>query len=238
MKALCWTIGYQLVIFLRLKEALFFIWMFPVLLFAVFGSLWGFGNNEYIPFILTGVMGLVITNEGFYSVGAVVKDYYANGLVRYLGKMPTSILVFFFGYLLSRFVSLAVIATLLCALGFFMFDYGVSLLEYARIISGAFVGVVVLGSIGLSIAFSGIKRSSTTSIMSIVGYFMLFTSDAFYPVGAINEKMAILGNCLPLNGILQLMRTGHANYWWVLLIYFTASICLFVLLFRRHEYSR
>lgn len=237
MRALCNTIGYQLLIFLRLKEALFFIWMFPVLLFAVFGSLWGFGNIEFIPFIFTGIMGMVITNEGFYSVGAVVKEYYANGLVRYLGKMPTNILVFFFGYMVSRFISLVIIATLLCGLAFVVFNYGVSLLEYARIVAGAFVGMLVLGSIGLCIAFSGVKRSSTNSIMSIVGYFMLFTSDAFYPVSAINEKIATLGNCLPLNGILEVMRTGSTD-WWVPLLYFAVATAVFVLLFRRHEYSR
>lgn len=237
MRALCKTVGYQFLIFLRLKEALFFIWMFPVLLFAVFGSLWGFGNIEYIPFILTGIMGMVITNEGFYSVGAVVKEYYANGLVRYLGKMPTSILVFFFGYMVSRFISLVIIATLLCGLAFVVFNYGVSLLEYARIVAGAFVGMLVLGSIGLCIAFSGVKRSSTNSIMSIVGYFMLFTSDAFYLVSATNEKVATLGNCLPLNGILEVMRKGGTN-WWVPLLYFVVATTVFVLLFRRHEYSR
>lgn len=237
MKALLSTIWYQLVIFFRLKEALFFIWMFPILLFAVFGSLWSWGNSGYIPFLLTGVLGLVITNEGFYAVGAVVKDYYASGLIRYLGKLPTSIIVFFIGYMVSRFISLIIIALLLSLLSFFVFNYCVSFGEFAHVVAGALVGVVTLGSIGLCISFSGVKRAGTNAIMSILGYFMLFTSDAFYPVSEINEKMAMLGDCMPLNGILRLMRMEQTT-WWVLLLYFAVSMVVFVLLFRKHQYSR
>ena len=237
MRALLSTIWYQLVIFFRLKESLFFIWMFPLLLFAVFGSLWSWGNAGYVPFLLTGVLGLVITNEGFYAVGAVVRDYYTSGLIRYIGKLPAGIVVFFIGYAVSRFVSLIIISLLLCILSFLMFDYWVSLVDFAQIMIGAVVGVVILGSIGLCISFSGVKRSSTNAIMNILGYSMLFTSDAFYPVSEINKKMSVVGDCMPLNGILRLMRTGQTT-WWLLLLYFVVSISVFVLLYRRHQYTR
>lgn len=237
MRALLSTIWYQLVIFFRLKESLFFIWMFPLLLFAVFGSLWSWVNAGYVPFLLTGVLGLVITNEGFYAVGAVVRDYYTSGLIRYIGKLPAGIVVFFIGYAVSRFVSLIIISLLLCILSFLMFDYWVSLVDFAQIMIGALVGVVILGSIGLCISFSGVKRSSTNAIMNILGYSMLFTSDAFYPVSEINKKMSVVGDCMPLNGILRLMRTGQTT-WWLLLLYFVVSISVFVLLYRRHQYTR
>lgn len=237
MRALVYTIWYQLLIFFRLKEALFFMWMFPLLLFSVFGSLWSLGSPDYIAFLLTGVMGMVITNEGFYSIGGVVRDYYSNGLIKYLAKLPTNISVFFLGYLFSRFVSIAIISSLISILAFILFGFKISVDSFSFLLVGSFCGILTLGALGLCISFSGIKKNSTTPVMNIIGYFMLFTSDTFYPVSQINENIALLGKWLPLNCILELMRTGSTN-WWLLLAYLLTPSIIFIYLFKRHQYSR
>ena len=79
---LCKSIKYQLLIYLRIKQAVFFSIAFPVFLFVIFGNIWGV-NEGYIPFLLSGIIGMTIASDGLFAVGPVIREYYTNGLIKY-----------------------------------------------------------------------------------------------------------------------------------------------------------
>src|SRR5680860_199001 len=77
----------DIVAFFREKIAVFFSLLFPILLFIVFTNIWG-QNDEYIIFLLTGIICMMSISEGLFSVGPVVKDYFSSGMIKYLKFLP------------------------------------------------------------------------------------------------------------------------------------------------------
>ena len=72
---------YQFLMFLRIKQAVFFSLVFPVFLFFIFGNLWGTADKDYISLLLSGIIGMTVASDGLFAVGPVVKEYYSSGLI-------------------------------------------------------------------------------------------------------------------------------------------------------------
>lgn len=236
IKILSQSIYYQLLIFLRIKQAVFFTVAFPIFLFVIFGSIWGAQNDGYVSFLLSGIIGMTVASDGLFAIGPVIKEYYANGLIKYLRKLPFNILLHFMGLIISRVISLFFIVFLLCITAFLMFGYVVTFLEIINFIIGVFVGLFIFSFLGLVIIFSGVKQAADKGIINFVYFIILFTSNAFYPVGEFNKLIGHIGNILPLNQILSILRGDGANYF--LAIWILVPMFLFVFLFKNVKFNR
>lgn len=236
IKILSQSIYYQLLIFLRIKQAVFFTVAFPIFLFVIFGSIWGAQNDGYVSFLLSGIIGMTVASDGLFAIGPVIKEYYANGLIKYLRKLPFNILLHFMGLIISRVISLFFIVFLLCITAFLMFGYVVTFLEIINFIIGVFVGLFIFSFLGLVIIFSGVKQAADKGITNFVYFIILFTSNAFYPVGEFNKLIGHIGNILPLNQILSILRGDGANYF--LAIWILVPMFLFVFLFKNVKFNR
>lgn len=236
IKILSQSIYYQLLIFLRIKQAVFFTVAFPIFLFVIFGSIWGAQNDGYVSFLLSGIIGMTVASDGLFAIGPVIKEYYANGLIKYLRKLPFNILLHFMGLIISRVISLFFIVFLLCITAFLMFGYVVTFLEIINFIIGVFVGLFIFSFLGLVIIFSGVKQVADKGIINFVYFIILFTSNAFYPVGEFNKLIGHIGNILPLNQILSILRGDGANYF--LAIWILVPMFLFVFLFKNVKFNR
>lgn len=236
IKILSQSIYYQLLIFLRIKQAVFFTVAFPIFLFVIFGSIWGAQNDGYVSFLLSGIIGMTVASDGLFAIGPVIKEYYANGLIKYLRKLPFNILLHFMGLIISRVISLFFIVFLLCITAFLMFGYVVTFLEIINFIIGVFVGLFIFSFLGLVIIFLGVKQAADKGIINFVYFIILFTSNAFYPVGEFNKLIGHIGNILPLNQILSILRGDGANYF--LAIWILVPMFLFVFLFKNVKFNR
>ena len=236
MKILSQSIYYQFLIFLRIKQAVFFTIAFPIFLFVIFGSIWGTQHDGYVSFLLSGIIGMTIASDGLFAIGPVIKEYYSNGLIKYLRKLPFNILLHFMGLIISRVISLLFIVFLLCITAYLMFDYTVTSLEIVNFIIGVFVGLLIFSFLGLVVTFSGIKQGADKGIINFIYFVILFTSNAFYPVGEFNKLIGYIGNSLPLNPILSILRNDGTNYF--LTIWLLAPIILFVFLFKNVKFNR
>lgn len=236
IKILAQSIYYQLLIFIRIKQAVFFTIAFPIFLFLIFGSIWGAENDDYVSFLLSGIIGMTIASDGLFSIGPIIKDYYSNGLIKYLRKLPFNILLHFMGLVISRVISLIFIVFLLCIAAYLMFGYTVTSLEIINFIIGVFVGLLVFSFLGLVITFSGIKQVADKGIINFIYFTILFTSNAFYPVGEFNKFIAHIGNTLPLNQTLSILRGEGINY--LLGVWIVLAMILFVFLFKNVKFNR
>lgn len=227
---------YQFLMFLRIKHAVFFSLVFPLFLFFVFGNLWGSDNPDYIPFLLSGIIGMTIASDGLFAIGPVVKEYYASGLIKYLRKLPFNILWHFIGLVLSRIISLVFIIGLLCLMAHFTFGYTVSFQEILHLVEGTFIGLFLFSFMGLVITFSGIQHNASTGLINLVYFLMLFTSSTFYTIGDYNYAIQMTGNIFPLNGILGILRGDGFNMG--VLIWLFVCVLAFYYLFNRVKFNR
>ena len=127
------SIYYQTLIFLRIKIAVFFTFIFPIILFVVFGNLWGGNGSEYFAFLLSGIIGMTVASDGLNAIGPVIKDYYSSGLLKYLRKLPFNIILHFLGLIISRVLSLIFIIILLCIIANLVFGHTVNISDFLRL---------------------------------------------------------------------------------------------------------
>ena len=225
---------YQFLMFLRIKQAVFFSLVFPVFLFFIFGNLWGTADKDYISLLLSGIIGMTVASDGLFAVGPVVKEYYSSGLIKYLRKLPFNILWHFTGLILSRIISLLFILALLCLTAKLAFDYSVTLSQLLDFVSGIFIGLFLFSFMGLVITFSGIKHNSSTGLINLIYFIMLFTSKTFYQIE--NDMINLVGNILPLNSILSILRGEGFHTSIIAWLLFT--IALFYYLFNKVKFGR
>lgn len=237
IKVVLQSVYYQLLIFLRIKEAVFFSIIFPVVLFIVFGSIWGNVDENYIEFILPGIVGMTVASDGLFAIGPVVKDYYSNGLIKYLRKLPFNILWHFTGLILSRIISLIFILLLLCLTAKIVFNYEVAITQVGHMVLGIIIGLFLFSFIGLSITFSGIKNNSDKGVINLVYFIMLFTSNALYRIGDYNKLINIMGSILPMNAVLNILR-GESSFNFTIIIWFITTVTLFYFLFNKIKFVR
>lgn len=241
MRTLGLSIYYQVLVSLRIKQALFFSIFFPVFLFILFGNLWGAGDNSYVFFILTGILGMNIATEGIYSIGPVIKNYYAGGMIKYFKKLPFNILIHFAGLIISRFVIMLFITLVLLLTARLMFGVDLSPKQFSEIATGMLLGIFSFSFLGLALAFLFLKKDDGSNqkggLANIIYYVLIFTSDAFYPVGQMNPFLQEISNWLPMNPILNMMRGNETN-WISIIFWLSLSVIVFSYLFRRFQSTR
>lgn len=241
MRTLGLSIYYQILMSLRTKQALFFSVFFPVFLFILFGNLWGADDNSYVFFILTGILGMNIATEGIYAIGPVIKGYYSGEMIKYFRKLPLNILVHFSGLIVSRFLSLFVITILLFIISRLMFGHTFTTEQLLDISLGMMVGIFLFSFLGLVVSFAFLKTDESTGqkggLSNIIYYIVIFTSDAFYPVGLLNPLMQSVSNWLPMNPILNIMRGDEVN-WVAITLWLSVSVVWFSYLFKKFQSTR
>ena len=178
---------------------------------------------------------MTIASDGLFAIEYVIKRC-INGLIKYLRKLPFNILLHFMGLIISRVITLLFIVSLLCITAYLMFGYTVTSLEIFNFIMGVFVGLFVFSFFGLAVTFSGIKQGADKGIINFIYFIILFTSNAFYPVSEFNKLIGYIGNSLPLNHILSILRGDGVNYF--LAIWILAPMILFVFLFKNVKFNR
>ncbi len=228
----------HLITFIRIKQAIFWSLVFPIFLYVIFGNIWGKSSTDYLPFLLTGILGMTTTSEGLLAVGAIIKQYYLNGTVKYLKKLPINIVFYFSGIIFCRFILLGMLIATLIVISFFVFSLVLSFSDFFGIFLGILLGIWIFSFFGLCISFTNIKSLySGQGIAKLLYFMMLFASDAFYRVSEFNSTIGKIGDMLPLNAVLAVLR-GESVSAYILLLWVFIPVVVFYLLFKRVKFSR
>lgn len=224
--------------FARNKGALFWALTFPTFMYVVFYNVFsGFNNEHYAFYLLSGVLGMTLTADGLLGVGFIIKNSYMNGTIRLLKKMPINILLYFIGMILNRFLIVVLLLAILSVALFFISSDNFAFMHLPAIFLGIFLGLWIFSFLGLCLSFLNIQSQSEKGVSNIAYFFILFTSNAFYKLDMFNEKVASLGDLLPLNGILHILRNEPFNPY-ILLFWMLAPPVFFYYLFQKVQYAR
>lgn len=227
---------YRIVEYLHVKQAVFYSVIFPIFLFVIMTSLWGKVNLNYPNFMLTGVIAMTIASEGIFSIGQSTKRFYMTGMIKYIRKMPFSVLFYMMSIVIAKIINLIFIIALMYAVGMIFFNCSLTLTDVYNILSGLLIGLVMFSFIGLVLYFINIRLDSEKSIVNIAYLLLIFVSDVFYSVGDINGIIKTIGNFLPLNSILNIIR--HGVYDWSLVPWTIIPMAVFIILIKRVETKR
>jgi len=193
--------------FWRSREAAVFIFVFPLLLYALLTSVYS-QEIDGVPsadLLLSGLFGYGAANTAFAGLAIILVSRREAGILKRLRSTPLPPWVYFLAVLLSTLVVFALQAVGLLVLGGVAF--GASMPANAL----GFAGAVVLGVAcfaGLGFGAVALIRSAegVSAVVNVVLLPMAFLSGSFGPRGDLPGFLQAIADVLPLTYFLDLVN--------------------------------
>ena len=193
----------ELKIFLREPMGAFFALGFPVVLFLIFGRVYG---NE------TGVMTrsipifavIGIATSGILSLVIIISIYREGGILKRLKTTPLSPITILTAHFLVKFILIAMGMTTIFLLGGAMYNIPFTDNLFSFVL--AFILCTVsLVSLGYVIASIVPTARFAQPIASAVVYTMIFYSGIFFDVGKLSSSLTYVAQVMPLTHAANLL---------------------------------
>jgi ABC-2 type transport system permease protein len=198
--------------FMRQRESVVFTLLFPVILLAIFGSVF---KNTIAPgvtfsqYFVAGMIASGLVNTGFQALAITIPMERDFGALKRLRGTPMPASSYFIGKAILIFASMVV--QILLLLGFGILFFGLNL-PTAPAKWFTFTWLVVLGSAcstALGIAFSVVPKSGrgASAVVSPIVIILQFFSGVFFVFTQLPSWMQQVAAIFPLKWLTQGMRS-------------------------------
>jgi ABC-2 type transport system permease protein len=198
--------------FTRQRESVVFTLLFPLILLAIFGSVF---KNTIAPgvtfsqYFVAGMVASGLVNSGFQQLAIYIPVERDFGTLKRLRGTPMPIASYFIGKTLLVFVSMIMQVILLLAGGYFFFGLNMPT-DAAKWFT--FSWLIILGTASstvLGIAFSGVPKSGrgASAVVSPVVIVLQFFSGVFFIFTQLPSWMQQVAAIFPLKWLTQGMRS-------------------------------
>ena len=194
-------------VFWRSREAAVFIFIFPIMLFLLLGSVYDGRTDEgwaLSDVLLVGLIGYGAANTAFAGLAITLVIRREDGLLKRLRGTPLPAPVYGLAVLASTLAVFLAQVIVLLAIGKLLFgahlpDRPVSLLVAVLIGALAFAGMGVAGA--------ALIRSSegASAVVNVIVLPMAFLSGSFGPTRSLPQALDTLGDVLPLKHLLEVV---------------------------------
>ncbi len=192
--------------FWRSREAAVFIFVFPLLLYALLGSVYGddIDGVPAVDILLAGFFGYGAANTAFGGLAIALVVRREAGVLKRLRATPLPPATYLAAVLLSTLVTFALQSIGLLALGGLVFDASMP----ANWLG--FAGAVVLGVAsfaGMGLAAASLIRSAegVSAVVNVVILPMAFLSGSFGPTRDFPEFLQRIADVLPLTYFIDIV---------------------------------
>jgi ABC-2 type transport system permease protein len=211
MRMLVHQLAYEQRTFWRSREAAVFIFVFPLLLYALLGSVYSDEieiNGVSVPsadLLLAGLFGYGAANTAFGGLAIILVGRRELGILKRLRSTPLPPTTYIAAVLVSTLVIFALQAVALVLLGRFAFDAS------APANWLGFAGAVVLGVAcfaGLGVGAASLIRSAegVSAVVNVVLLPMAFLSGSFGPTDDYPRVLDAIADVLPLTYFLDIVE--------------------------------
>lgn len=204
-------------VFWRSREAAFFIFLFPLLLFLLLGSVYS-GRYQGVPpswAVLAGLVGYGCANTAFAGLAIQIVIRRENGILKRLRSTPLPPATYIVALLVSTLIVFALQTVALFLLGRAL--YGTPFPPDW----GSFVATVVIGAAAfaaLGTATASVIRSAegSSAVVNFILLPMAFLTGAFGPTHGYPAFLRAIGDVLPLKYFVKLVNAVylHGHGFW------------------------
>jgi ABC-2 type transport system permease protein len=192
--------------FWRNREGAIFIFIFPLLLYVLLGSLYS-GDIDGISagdYLLAGLFGYGALTTAFVGLAIILVGRRELGILKRLRSTPLPAWTYLAAVLLSTLIVFALQAVALLALGALIFDAS---MPENRL---GFAGAIVLGCLcfaGLGVGAAALIRSAegASAVVNVIALPMAFLSGSFGPTGDYPAFLQAIADVLPLTYFLDIV---------------------------------
>jgi len=193
--------------FWRSREAAIFIFVFPMLLFLLLGSVYSgtISGHPAREVLLAGMLGYGAANTAFAGLGISLVIRREGGLLKRIRSTPLPAATYLGAVLVSTLLVFALQAVLLLVLGRLL--YGTHVPDRL----GALALVLLFGAAafaGLGLAVASLIRSAegSSAAVNVILLPMAFLSGSFGPTRRYPEVLRAIGDALPLRYFIKLVN--------------------------------
>jgi ABC-2 type transport system permease protein len=206
--------AYELRLFFRRKEAVFFTFLFPVMFLVLFGLV--FGNNDvegtdlrYAQVLVAGIMASGLMSVTFVNLAIGITTERDEGALKRLAGTPMPKASYFIGKIGMVLVCVLAEIALLMVIGLLFFDLRLPTAPSRWL---TFAWVLVLGTIAstmLGVAASSVPRSakSAAAVINLPFVALQFISGVYVPYSELSSTVRFVASVFPLKWIAQGFRS-------------------------------
>jgi ABC-2 type transport system permease protein len=204
--------GLEIRQFMRQRESVVFTLAFPIILLAIFGSVFKTTIADGVTFSQYFVAGMIasgLVNTGFQQLAITIPMEREFGSLKRLRGTPMHVASYFIGKSILVFVSMAIQVLLLLAGGMIFFGVELPSDPYKWFV---FTWLIVFGSAAstaLGIAFAAVPKSGrgASAVVSPVVIILQFFSGVFFVFTDLPGWMQQVAAIFPLKWMTQGMRS-------------------------------
>jgi ABC-2 type transport system permease protein len=207
VRALAHQLTFEQRIFWRSREAAVFIFVFPILLYVLLGSVYGdeIDGRASADVLLAGLFGYGAANTAFGGLAITLVVRREAGVLKRLRSTPLAPATYVAAVLLSTLVVFALQAVTLLAVGGLAFGASMPA-NWA-----GFAGAIVLGVAcfaGLGVGAAALIRSTegVSAVVNVIVLPMAFLSGSFGPTRDFPAVLQAIADILPLTYFLEIVR--------------------------------
>lgn len=192
--------------YLRAPLALFWTFIYPVMLFFILNAIFGGGDApsgpmmSYADYLITGLVVMTMISTALFSCMAVLVEQRASGNLRNYAAMPFDYSAFFAGFTASRLVLLTLFIAVFTLVLSHVIPTGLGIGIGRLVVFLLFIlaGALILTGIALLLA-SAITRTATAhAVANIVNIPLIFLSDLFLPMAILPPAMQVFVKLSPI----------------------------------------
>ena len=237
-------VGYELRVYFRQGDSVFFTFLFPILMLSVFAVAFsnagnigqgpdGTGGITWAAFYLPGMVAAGMLLSGVQNLGVDIAAEKGDGTLKRLGGSPLPVISYFIGKIGMVMVSAVLQAILLLLVA--RFAFGVELpndLDKWLLFAWVFLlGVITSCVLGIAIAALPRSGKSATAVVIPIVLLLQFISGVYLQFSMLPEWLQNVAAVFPLKWMAQGMRavflpetfaaveqTGDWNLPWVAIV--------------------
>ena len=204
-------------VFWRSREAAFFIFIFPLLLFVLLGSVYS-GKYQGVPAawaVLAGLIGYGCANTGFAGLAIQLVVRRENGILKRLRSTPLPAATYVAALLVSTLLvfALQTVALLLLGRAFYGTPFPP---EWGSFVATIVIGAAAFAALGTAAASAIRSAEGSSAVVNFILLPMAFLTGSFGPVHKYPAVLRAIGDVLPLKYFIKLVNAVylHGHGFW------------------------
>jgi ABC-2 type transport system permease protein len=197
-------------LFWRSREAAFFIFGFPLLLFVLLGSVYT-GKIDGYPaasVLLAGMIGYGAANTAFAGTAITLVNRREYGILKRIRSTPLPARVYLSSALVSSLLVFALETVVLFVVGRVLFDARLPH-QIGSLVLAVLLGTAVFAAIGLAAAALIRSAEGSSAVVNFILLPMAFLSGSFGPTRHYPRFLRALGDVLPLKYFIDVVKATY-----------------------------
>jgi ABC-2 type transport system permease protein len=199
-------------VFWRSREAAFFIFLFPLLLYVLLGSVYS-GKIYGVPAaeaLLAGLVGYGCANTAFAGLAIQLVIRRENGILKRLRSTPLPPVTYVVSLLVSTLVVFALQTAALFLLGRALYSTPFPS-DWASFVAAVVIGAAVFAALGTAIASVIRSAEGSSAVVNAILLPMAFLSGSFGSTLHYPAFLRAIGDVLPLKYFINLVNAVYLH---------------------------